>query len=131
MLKNQNITILYVDDEEPNLILFERVFEEMYEVITAESGEKGLEVLKKSSNEITAVLSDMKMPRMNGVEFIKIAKKSFPYISYFILTAFDYNREIDLAIKENIIDKFFTKPFDEEVIGAAIDTIANARINGN
>ena len=118
-----NITILYVDDEQTNLVLFEYSFKNIYNVITAVSGPEGLNKLKDYQDDIIVVISDMRMPGMNGIEFIKEAKKEFKNIAYFILTAFDYNDEIDSALKEEVIHKFFTKPFKIREIEKAVSEV--------
>lgn len=115
-----NITILYVDDEDANLFIFEKMFEPKYNILTARSGSEGLKQLEGHSNEIIVVISDMRMPVMNGVEFIRKAKNSFSNIAYFILTGFDFNDEIEEALKTHLIQKFFTKPFEMKEIEAAI-----------
>ena len=61
-----NKTILYVDDEDVNLMLFELNFKKKFNVLTALNGEKGLEILKDNNN-VEVVISDMKMPGMNGI----------------------------------------------------------------
>ncbi len=71
----KNITILYVDDEQTNLVLFEYSFKDLYNVITANSGEEGLLKLKDYKDDIIVVISDMRMPKMNGIEFIIEARK--------------------------------------------------------
>ncbi|PIB35888.1 hypothetical protein BFP72_11035 [Reichenbachiella sp. 5M10] len=121
MTDTKNITVLYVDDEELNLFLFEKSFESLYQVVTALSGPEGLEKLESHHDQIIVVISDMRMPTMNGVEFITKARAKFSNIAYFILTAFDYNQEIETAIEQKIIHKFFTKPFDTQEIQEAID----------
>lgn len=120
MSEKKEITILYVDDEETNLFLLRVTFESKYNVITALSGEEGLEKLDNHKDEIIVVISDMSMPSMNGIEFIQQAKHNHKEISYFILTGYDYNDQIDEALKANIIQKFFTKPFDAAQIEDAI-----------
>ena len=110
--------ILYVDDEPLNLMLFSRMFNATYDVVTAESGIEGLEILKE--NQMDVVLSDMKMPRMNGLEFIEKAKVQYPGILYYILTGFEITREIKAALNENLIDKYFQKPFDMHEIHECI-----------
>ena len=117
---DSKITILYVDDEEANLFIFEKMFEKKYHVITAHSGREGLQKLEGHSTEIIVVISDMRMPAMNGVEFIREAKNSYSNIAYFILTGFDFNDEIEDALKTQLIQKFFTKPFDMHEIENAI-----------
>jgi DNA-binding NtrC family response regulator len=66
----------------------------------------------EENKQICVVVSDMKMPGMNGIEFIKTAKSNFPDLCYFILTGFDITEEISAAIKEKLIIKYFRKPFD-------------------
>ena len=121
MSEQKNITILYVDDEETNLFLLRVTFESKYKVLTANSGEEGLNKLEEHKDEIIVVISDMSMPGMNGVEFIKKAKENHSQISYFILTGYDYNDQIDEALKSNVIQKFFTKPFDAAQIEDAVE----------
>jgi two-component system, response regulator, stage 0 sporulation protein F len=117
---NKKITVLYVDDEPINLELFEIIFEEKFQVLTAESGLDGLTILR-SNPEVSVVISDMKMPGMNGIEFIRIARQEFPYILFFILTGFEITNEIADALNEKLIDRYFRKPFDMDEIEEAID----------
>lgn len=121
MSQQKNITILYVDDEETNLFLLRVTFESKYKVLTANSGEQGLKQLEENKDDIIVVISDMSMPGMNGVEFINLAKEKHEKISYFILTGYDYNDQIDEALKSNVIQKFFTKPFDAAQIEDAVE----------
>ncbi len=122
MTEAKDITILYVDDEQPNLQLFELMFNEQYQVLTASSGQEGLEVLKFAHNKIIVVVSDMRMPGMNGVEFIKAAKKEYNgNIAYFILTGFGRNPEIEAAIESKLIERFFLKPFDVDEMRQEIE----------
>ena len=116
----ENVTLLYVDDEPINLTVFELNFNKKFNVITAVSGEDGL--LKLEGNkDIIVVISDMKMPGMNGVEFIKKAKADFLNIAYFILTGFDITDEISEALENNLIQKYFRKPFNVKEISDAIE----------
>lgn len=116
--------ILYVDDEPINLQLFEINFRNDYCVLTAESGFKGLEILK-SEPEILLVISDMKMPGMNGIEFIKIAKQEYPNILFYILTGFEITEEIEGALNEELILKYFHKPFDMKELKNSIEEALN------
>lgn len=112
---NQLVTLLYVDDEPLNVMLFERVFRRYYNIITANSGFTALEKLA-AHPEITVVISDMKMPGMNGIEFISCANEQYPHCTYFILTGYDITPEIAKAIDKQMIIKCFRKPFDEKEI---------------
>lgn len=64
------IKILYVDDERGNIDYFRSVFRREYEIITASSGEEGLEILLNIP-DIPVILTDQRMPRMTGVEFLR------------------------------------------------------------
>ena len=108
--------ILYVDDEDTNLILFRMAFENKREVLLANTPEEGLAKLLANKSRITAVISDMHMPKMNGVQFVEEAKKQLRDIPYSILSGYAYNDEIDSALKDKKIQKFFTKPFDRTEI---------------
>lgn len=115
-----NLTVLYVDDEPINLKLFEINFKKKFKIITAESGLEGLKKLENHT-DIIVVISDMRMPEMNGIEFIRKAREQYTGISYFILTGFDFNAEISKAIEEKIILEYFQKPFNMGKIEQAIE----------
>jgi len=118
------ITILYVDDEPINLFLFSQIFEKKYKVITAESGYAGLNMIEKNPS-IDVVISDMKMPGMNGIEFIQKAKELYSNIHYYILTSYDITPEIDIALKTGLINKYFQKPFNLQEIESTISEKLN------
>jgi YesN/AraC family two-component response regulator len=101
---NQPPTLLYVDDEPLNLMLFEINFKKKFNVKTALSGESGLDILS-SVPSIQVVITDMKMPGMSGIEFIKKAKEQFPEIVFFILTGYEITKEIIHALEEKLIYK--------------------------
>jgi two-component system, response regulator, stage 0 sporulation protein F len=117
--------ILYVDDEVLNLELFKANLCRQYDVYTAESGMKGLEILS-SHKDILIVVSDMKMPKMNGMEFIHLAQSQFPRVKYYILTGFDITNEILQALKEGVIQKYFRKPFNIKEIGAEMERVVTS-----
>ncbi|MEQ8926767.1 MAG: response regulator [Fulvivirga sp.] len=124
MKEYDNITILYLDDEEINLFIFEANFKNKFHVITSKSPNDALAKLDEYHEKIIVVISDMRMPVMSGLEFIRKARTKHSNIFYYILTGFDFNHEIEEALKEKVIHKFFSKPFDakqieEEVLEAA------------
>jgi len=119
---DEKIKILYIDDEEINLELFEYNFSDKFEVVTKCCGLDGLECLQKIP-DIKVVISDMNMPQMNGLEFIAKAQKIFSDKKYFILTGYDITEEIKLAIESKLILKYFVKPFNIEEIEEAINEV--------
>jgi len=67
------------------------------------------------------VISDMKMPQMNGIEFITRARQKRPNIHYYILTGFEITDEIQSALNSKIIRKYFRKPFNMNEISSEIE----------
>ena len=120
------VSILYVDDEINNLLLFKANFRRKYNVFLAQSGPEGLKELA-SHHDISVVISDMRMPVMSGIEFIRRARVKYPHMTYFILTGFEYNYEIDKALKDSTIQRYFTKPFDVNEIECAIDGVTKSK----
>lgn len=111
--------VLYIDDEFINLELFEINFSDKFEVYRAESGIEGLEILEKNPG-IKVVITDYKMPGMNGMEFIEKARLVHPEVKYSILTGYDIFEEIQRAIDMGIVKYYFSKPFNFEKIEGAI-----------
>jgi two-component system, response regulator, stage 0 sporulation protein F len=117
---NNKIKILYVDDEVINLQLFEINLKNKYSVLTAINAIKGLEILSENK-DISIVVSDMKMPHMNGVEFIKKAKQDYPNIIFYILTGYEITEEIQDALSIGMILKYFQKPYNPKEIELEIE----------
>jgi two-component system probable response regulator PhcQ len=105
-------TILVVDDEELFLEYFKSMFSgENYNVITASSGKQGLEILKKQS--VNMVISEYKIPLMNGLEFLEKVRIVYPDILTVMVTD---QADIYLAIRainEAGVYKFILKPCDD------------------
>ncbi len=123
MSKEKKVTLLYVDDEDVNLFIFERTFQDLYNIVTAISGEEGLKKLEQHADDIIIVISDMRMPGMDGVAFIRKAKAMYANIAYYILTAYAFNEDIDKALEEKLINKFFEKPINVELIKKEVEHV--------
>lgn len=102
--------ILAVDDERGMRDLLRKVLsKEGYEVITAEDGEEGLNLIKENSFDI--VIADLDMPIMNGIEMIKRAKDFDPNITIIIITAYASIESAVEALKLGAYD-YLIKPFE-------------------
>ena len=108
-------TLLLVDDEEDVIASLERLLKyDGYNILHANSGRQGLEMLAKYN--IGVVISDQRMPEMSGVEFLAQVKELYPETVRIVLSGsadFDSVRE---AINQGAIYKFFSKPWDNEVL---------------
>jgi response regulator RpfG family c-di-GMP phosphodiesterase len=121
---SNKIPVLCVDDEPINLKLFELNFKNTFNVITALSGSDGLQILKNNP-DIPVVISDMRMPKMDGLEFIGKAKKEFPHIIFYILTGYDITEQISDALNNRLIAKYFRKPSNyKEIESTIIDALS-------
>jgi two-component system NtrC family response regulator len=111
-------TILVVDDERNYLFVLEDLLaDEGYKVVTASSGNEALEKLKE--DQIDAVLSDIKMPGMNGIEFLERVVAIDPGLPVILMTAFAEVDQAVLAMKKGAIDHI-QKPFDNDDIKRAV-----------
>lgn len=126
-IMNNKLKLLYVDDEPLNLYIFESNFGKKFNVITGISGFEGLTQLKENP-EIKIVVSDMSMPVMNGLEFIRKAKGEYPDISFFILTGYDITEDIQKALDEGLINRYFRKPLNAKEISLSIEETFSYKI---
>lgn len=108
---DEKITVLYVDDEPINLDIFRLSLRNYCDVLTAESGDAGLHILNNEDG-IKHVITDFKMPGMDGLEFIKLAKNEHPDIKFYILSGFNLTPKFSDALHQKIIVDFFEKPID-------------------
>ncbi len=97
MTSNDPITVLYVDDEDINLMLFQLTFRKHFTVKTAISGLEALHRLKEDMN-IKLIISDMKMPEMDGISFINKVKEINNSIPCAILSGYQKNEELNTYI---------------------------------
>ena len=95
-----------------------------YDVTVAGDGIEALDYVRTGNYRI--VISDVEMPKMNGIEFVREAKSKHKDAAYFILTGFDFNADIEEAIEEGLIIKYFTKPFDQNLIRSYIEEFVSA-----
>lgn len=106
-------TVLCVDDEQNILNSLKRLLrKEGYRLLTASSGSEGLALL--AENEVHLVMSDQRMPGMNGTEFLARVKESYPEIIRIILTGYTEVDAITESINRGHIYKFFLKPWNDE-----------------
>jgi len=110
--------ILIIDDEEPiRKILGLYLRSKDYEVITAADGQEGIEVFQKVRPPI--VLTDIRMPSMDGIEVLERIKKISPETEVIVVTG---HGDMDLAIKALQLDAsdFITKPVGNEALSIAL-----------
>ncbi len=119
MNNEEKNSVLYVDDETINLVVFEMTFGKNYNIIVVESVKEAFEKLSEHP-EINIVISDMRMPEINGIKFIESARTMYPEKHYLILSGFGINEEIMDAVDRGVITKYLQKPFIKKEVEAAL-----------
>ncbi len=110
--------VLVIDDERPTLKMFSLLLSAYgYDIFTAENGQDGLELFKKESPGL--VLTDIKMPVMDGIEVLKAIKKINPQTEVIVITG---HGDMDLAIQALNLDAtdFINKPLQREALEQAL-----------
>ena len=117
-LLQDKINILYVDDEENNLVSFKAAFRLKYNVMIASSGDEALKILDKKPVEI--IVTDQRMPNMTGIEFLEKVLETHPEPIRILLTGYsDMNAVID-AVNKGKIYHYLAKPWIEDEINMTI-----------
>ncbi|GGH25416.1 response regulator [Sphingobacterium alkalisoli] len=116
--KNNKIAVLYVDDEENNLISFKATFRLKYKVYTAISGAEAIDLVRE--NPIDIIITDQRMPEMTGVEFLEEIIEIDPEPMRILLTGYtDMGAVID-AVNKGKIFHYLNKPWSEEELDQTI-----------
>lgn len=105
------VKILYIDDEENNLLAFKASFRRLYEIYTAKSAEEGLKILENLPVEV--IIADQKMPHITGVEFFKSIAYSYPDPIRILLTGYTDIAALADAINHGDIYRYITKPWND------------------
>jgi response regulator RpfG family c-di-GMP phosphodiesterase len=110
-----NRRVLFVDDDTNILKSFKRALHGHFEVELAEGPEAGLEKVR-TQPKYAAVVSDLKMPKMDGVHFLEKVKAARPDTVRIILTGYaDLQSAMD-AVNRDYVFRFLTKPCDDEAL---------------
>jgi response regulator RpfG family c-di-GMP phosphodiesterase len=113
--------ILFVDDEPAVLDGYKRMLHRDFEVHTAGGGKQGLAATQEHG-PYSVVISDMRMPEMNGAQFFAQLRQTAPDTIRILLTGYSELSAAMDAVNEGNIFRFLTKPCDKEVLARAITT---------
>ena len=118
----EQVNVLCVDDEPNVLRALERLFlDNDYNILAATSGAEGLDILKKTS-PVQLVMSDYRMPEMNGVTFLKEVSLLWPDTVRIVLSGYADTGSIISAINEGHIYKFIPKPWNDDELIVTVST---------
>jgi CheY-like chemotaxis protein len=112
--------VLFVDDEQNLLNGIERRLSGQYDLATANSGVEAL-ALMESRGPFAVAVTDMRMPKMDGVQFIKEARKKSPDTVYIMLTGNQDQATAMQALNEGHVFRFLTKPCQSADLTKAVE----------
>ena len=136
-VQEKNGRLLLVDDDAAVLQALNRLFCRQYEVVLCNSGEEALTYLQQHSADL--IISDMRMPGMDGAELLKQCSDNYPEMIRFLLTGYADLESAIKAVNEGNIDRYIAKPWDNDnlrtMVAEAIDLrelrYANQRLNNH
>ncbi|MEK0195282.1 response regulator, partial [Microcoleus anatoxicus] len=114
------LKLMVVDDEPDNLDLLYRTFRRDFQVYKADSALTALEVLD-AQGEMAVIISDQRMPEMNGTEFLGKTVERFPDTIRILLTGYTDVEDLVEAINSGQVFKYITKPWNPEELKLVIN----------
>ena len=111
--------VLFIDDSRNVLDTYRRQFRKLFDVDTAMGAEWGIEKLA-NEGPYAVVISDFRMPNMDGVEFLNLVKEQMPEASRILITGYADVPTAMKAVNEGSIFRFLTKPCKHEVLSEAL-----------
>ena len=120
--------VLIADDEESMRLLVARAIAmDGHEIVTAEDGAEALEILVRESGAFDLLLTDIKMPVMDGIALALAAARDFPRLTILLMTGFADQRERASGL-DAIVHDVITKPFAVSDIRTAVaDALASRK----
>lgn len=112
-VESSKLKLMVVDDESDNLDLLYRTFRREFQVFQANSGLHALEVLEQAG-EMAVIISDQRMPHMNGIQFLSRTVDRYPDTIRIILTGYTDVEDLVGAINTGKVFKYITKPWNPE-----------------
>ncbi|HAV92022.1 TPA: sigma-54-dependent Fis family transcriptional regulator, partial [candidate division WOR-3 bacterium] len=121
MLDEKKYTILAVDDAKDNLELISRnLLSAGYTIITSESAEHAIEILE--SQQIDLVITDLKMPDVDGLQLIRHIRENFKDIEVIMITGYPSIEGAVEAVKMGA-SEYITKPFTDEELFSVVEKV--------
>ncbi|HEY9637139.1 MAG TPA: SpoIIE family protein phosphatase [Coleofasciculaceae cyanobacterium] len=118
------LKLMVVDDEPDNLDLLYRTFRREFHVFKADGAMSALEILDKEG-EMAVIISDQRMPLMNGTEFLSKTVERFPDTIRILLTGYTDVEDLVEAINSGKVFKYITKPWNPENLKTVVQQAAD------
>ena len=111
-------TILYVDDESDNRVVFEAALDDRFRILTAASADEALALL--ANENVPVVVADQRMPGTTGVDFFSNIRVKYPQTRRILLTAYTEPKAMIDAINHGQVFYFLQKPWDRSAIESVL-----------
>lgn len=113
---NDDVKILYVDDDQNNLISFKACLRNLYKVYLAKSVTHAREILEKH-DDIRILFSDQHMPEMSGISFFELVRETYPNAVRILVTGYASKLSIvEDAINRGNVFRYMKKPWKTETL---------------
>lgn len=116
--EKEKIHVLYVDDEEHNLVSFKASFRRSFKIWTAISADEAREILDKE--EIHIIITDQRMPDETGVEFLVSILDKHPEPIRMLLTGYSDIEAVIDSINKGQVYRYITKPWNDKQLELSI-----------
>ena len=124
--------LLIMDDLEINRVVIRELFQDRYEILEAENGEIGLELLKRYGNKIEIIILDLLMPVLDGKGFLKEKNKNPEFTSIpVVVVSSEDSKTMQLSMLELGVNDYITKPFVQEIVKKRIENVLEYRTRFN
>jgi sigma-B regulation protein RsbU (phosphoserine phosphatase) len=125
MMEKRSPCILLVDDEKNITKALARELEDWakertLEILSADSARSGLDILLRRGADTVVIVSDLKMPEMQGSDFLLEVKRLYPHIVSILLTGYSETEEVIKAVSAGIFS-YILKPWDSGFLLAQLD----------
>jgi len=127
-MQDKQLTVLVVDDQPEICNTIRRLLRNNYQVLTANSGEEGLNLIRDNSPAI--ILADQRMSRMDGVTFLKNAAEKIPEVQRILVTGYADITATIAAVNEAGIRFYMQKPFEPEELLSVVGKAAESYMLG-
>ncbi len=117
---NNEINVLYVDDESHNLHAFKAGYRRDFNVYTAESAQEGMRILDELEGNIHVILTDQRMPGVVGTEFLENVIEKYPEPIRILVTAYAEIQDVIDAINKGKVFSYVSKPWDVNQLNSVI-----------
>ena len=121
---SSKLKLMVVDDEPDNLDLLYRTFRRKFKVFTADGAISALQILE-TEGEMAIIISDQRMPVMNGTEFFGKTVEQFPETIRILLTGYTDVEDLVDAINAGKVFKYITKPWKPDNLKAVVEQAAD------